>query len=425
MTTHEPGGRSRRHDVAADHDAHDHAHDHDGAPDQRGRRDHDEHDHPSRAATTSARLRGAEQLIAVLPQLIGYQIDHSVVVVAARIGGPHGRSVGQMIFTGRLDLPPPEAMSDHLDSIRTALLQADDGSPGPVLLTVVGYDLPEREPGHVDEEHVIALEAAADRLADTTGAHVHDLLLVRDEGRETYGVRRDGEHVPPPERGWRPTPPAADVPVAADLVLQGRVALPSRAALAELVRRRDEPAARATALALGILDLDPTRHDPGAMLRALTAWLTDGVPPTAGQRAGIAWTLADREVRDAVLARWLPELGWDDGLGQDGARDLCAGLAAFPGEGWREPVGRLLALAGEVPHPFDSAVLTMVAMVSWVRGDGTLANEAVDTALERDPRYTLARLLRRMLEAGLRPPRGAGVGARPDRRSGGRSPMRL
>ena len=57
--------------------------------------------------------------------------------------------------------------------------------------------------------------------------------------------------------------------------------------------------------------------------------------------------------------------------------------------------------------------------------DGTLANEAVDTALERDPRYTLARLLRRMLEAGLRPPRGAGVGARPDRRSGGRSPMRL
>ncbi|ANS78289.1 hypothetical protein SGUI_0893 [Serinicoccus hydrothermalis] len=365
-------------------------------------------------------MRGARQLVGLLPQLIGYHPDHSVVVVASELLPGRGPQLGQMVCSARLDLPPADAMQDHLDAVRAPLRQARDVASGAVLLTVVGYDLPEREPTVVEEEHALALESAARRLAAATGTHLHDLLLVRDQGRQLSALVQDGDDVPDRDRGWTPVPAPADVPAAADLVLAGRAALPSRAEVVQQVRQRDETAANATGVALGILELDLTRLDPGARLGALAAWVVDGVRPSARERAGIAVLLAERELRDAVLARWLPELGWDAAVSTHSLMERCPGLAPVRAEEWRDPVARLLSLAGQLPQGLDTPVLTMVAMIAWVRGDGTLANEAVDLALERDPRYTLAQLVRRATEAGLRPPRPAGTGNRSARRSGGR-----
>ncbi len=368
------------------------------------------------------RLRGSDQLLAVLPQLIGYQIDHSVVVVVSRLTPGPGRQVCPVLFTGRLDLPPTDQLGALVGLLRTAVRQAVAAADGVKLLSIFGYDLPTQDGGAVDPAAVDALLAAARRLADETGAHVHDLMLVRDGARQLCEVVSSGEDVRPADRSWVPVPRHADVPAAADLVLEGRVALPSRGDVVELVRRRDEQASRASDLALSVLTLATDRLDQEQALRALGDWTVHGTAPSARERAWIAALLQDRWVRDAVLARWLPELGWlDDG---DLAPDLtraAAALPPLPAGHCREQVERLLGLVGEVPRDLGTPLLTLVGLICWVRGDGTLANEACDLALEIEPDYRMALLLRRALEAGMRPPRQEGGQAgRTHRHPGGR-----
>ncbi|WP_188959520.1 DUF4192 family protein, partial [Modestobacter marinus] len=46
---------------------------------------------------------------------------------------------------------------------------------------------------------------------------------------------------------------------------------------------------------------------------------------------------------------------------------------------------------------------TLLAVSAWVRGDGALANVALDRALRSEPSYTFAGLLRSALDACLPP----------------------
>ena len=166
-------------------------------------------------------------------------------------------------------------------------------------------------------------------------------------------------------------PPARDVPAAADLVLHGRSVLPSRSALADVVRRRDEAATGATEVALSLLDLAPDRMDHAAALQALADWVHRGVAPTARERARVAVVLHDRWVRDAVLARWLPDLDWvaDVPLPEDlGA--VTRQLRPWPSTAYQEGLDRLLTLVSQVPRDLGGPLLTLVAMVAWTRGTG-------------------------------------------------------
>lgn len=392
MTTHEPGGRSPDPDI------------------------------PDHETTTSPepplRLSGPAQLLAVLPQLLGYRLERSIVVVVT--GLDPRTSLAQMTFTGRVDLPDTEHLGEALQRLRFAVQQAADGWHGVTLLAVYGVDLPQDESGEVEAAASAGLLAAAQRLARDTGTHVHELVLVRDGCREICGVIDSGDHVEAHDRRWRSAPRPQDVPVAADLVLRGRSALPSRSALAASVRRRDEAAARASAVALAVLDLAPERIDLGHTLSALGGWVVCGEEPSARDRAAIALMLHDREVRDAVLARWLPELDWvDEARTPEDLVEVVAELRAWSATAYREGLDRLLVLVSRVPYPLGGPLLTIAAMVAWTRGDGTLANEACDLALEIDPDSRLAGLLRQALDVGLRPPRGRTAG-RAARRSGGR-----
>ena len=55
------------------------------------------------------------------------------------------------------------------------------------------------------------------------------------------------------------------------------------------------------------------------------------------------------------------------------------------------------------PQPLDAAPATLVAVSAWLRGDGAMANVALERALDSDPRNRLARLLAPALEACLHP----------------------
>jgi hypothetical protein len=112
------------------------------------------------------------------------------------------------------------------------------------------------------------------------------------------------------------------------------------------------------------------RCRPGAP--AAQALLTDQ------EVARLVWGLRDRAVRDRAL-----ELA----LGSD---------AAAAEQLWTECTRR-------APAPLDAAPATLLAVSTWLRGDGAMADVALGRALASDPGYTLARLLAQALAACLPP----------------------
>ncbi|QFG68126.1 DUF4192 domain-containing protein [Ornithinimicrobium pratense] len=363
-------------------------------------------------------VRGINHLLAVVPHLIGYRPDHSLVVVATRLEGTrHGVHRGSVAFAARVDLPPPT----HLPQLPHALggpLRRVASEGGQLMLHTFGYDLPTGPDGEVDAGYAEALLQTLESTARRAGAELHDLDLVRDQGREH---RRLLVATCRTEEPWQPVPPAADVPAAADFVLQGRAPLPSREVVAAAVRRRDETAAARTDLALTLLAADPAKLDRDVALRALGAWVVHGSPsPGARERAWITAELHDRQVRDALLGRWLPQMfDLHDVLGPDDAALLARWVPPWPREDSDAALDRLLELAAKVPVQLGAPVVTVAAFVAWVHGQGTVANEACDLALEVDPDYRMAVLLRECLDRGIKPTRdGADRQERRARRRG-------
>jgi hypothetical protein len=70
----------------------------------------------------------------------------------------------------------------------------------------------------------------------------------------------------------------------------------------------------------------------------------------------------------------------------------------------RDTLIRLMSdVVRRVPPPYDRAVCSILAWLAYARGDGTLANIAVERALASDPTYSLATLVRSGLDQQLPP----------------------
>jgi hypothetical protein len=94
--------------------------------------------------------------------------------------------------------------------------------------------------------------------------------------------------------------------------------------------------------------------------------------------ARVLWGLRDTRVRDQAL-------------------ELALGPEPLAVEAlWSECTRR-------APSPLDAAPATLLAVSAWLRGDGAMANVALDRALDSDPDYALAQLLRAALAACLGP----------------------
>jgi hypothetical protein len=126
----------------------------------------------------------------------------------------------------------------------------------------------------------------------------------------------------------------------------------------------------------------PSRADLVASLAAPSgeAGAAAGSPPLdlpAATTAALVVSLGDCLVRDEVLT-WVLD---DD-----------AALLTL-----------LLALAAASPAPWDAPVCTLLSWVAHARGDGGLANVALDRALGAVPRYPLALLSRQALDGQVTP----------------------
>lgn len=320
-----------------------------------------------------ARLRGPGDLAAALPHLCGFVPAESLVVVA--LHGPRHR-VG---LTMRVDLPAREHEALLVSDLVDRLVCTDADEAMLVLCTEAAAV------GALPRARLVRRLRAAVRRAGLT---VGDALLVRS-GRWWSYVCGDERCCPADGTPLGGTPSEALVLVQAHAALEGRAVLPSRAdlvaSLAAPVGAVRDVAAAALAVAERERAAEVARLGrAGAGRVALSRWrqalAAAGRPPLvlpSADAAALVVSLSDCLVRDEVL-------GW--------VLDDDVALLTL-----------LLTLAAGAPPPHDAQVCALLSWVAHARGDGGLANVALDRALDADVDCSLAQLSRQALDGQVAP----------------------
>jgi hypothetical protein len=350
------------------------------------------------------RLGDTGEVAAALPYLLGFHPAESVVLVSLRETG--GSRVGLSV---RADLPPPAAARSLAHTLAGKVVTDE---PEAVLLAVVS-DAPDVMTADV-AAHVAADTAAVPVLPavgplppapglphrdlvhevvlalDARGVAVREALLVRSGRWWDYDCP-----YPCCEPGAGTPLPGGASPLAAAAVAGGAVLLAGREALvARITPSDDDPGAAAMAAACLSAGREhaarlrgPGRAavaaEAGAAITAAVADCRPG-PDTAATRladarlARVLWGLTLPEVRDRALGL---------ALGEDAAAAEVL---------WTECTRR-------APVPLDGPPATLLAVSAWLRGDGALANVALDRALAADPGAALPQLLSDGLAACLPP----------------------
>jgi hypothetical protein len=321
------------------------------------------------------RVSDPGEIAAALPALLGFPPHESVVLMA--LGGANGRRIG---LTVRADLPGGCGPGAPVWELASAIAGEE---PAGVLLAVVSELpddlelLPGGPPGEVlaGLPHRALVHDLVQALTDLD-VPVRDALLVRAGRWWSY----DCPHPCCAPGAGTPLPGGvSEVEVAA--VAAGAVVEPSRAALGARIARVPGPAADTCAAAVRRLAESGMGVEGGwaAVLGALqlcrpgsTGGLTDR------EVAAVLWALSDLAVRDRALGL---------ALGADAAAAETL---------WTECTRR-------APAPLDAAPATLLAAAAWLRGDGAMANVALERALTAEPGYRLAVLLTECLAARLHP----------------------
>ncbi len=330
----------------------------------------------SRPGPVDARLSDPGEVAAAVPHLLGFLPAESLVLL-----GLSGASGGRLGLTVRADIPPAEG-SGALARMTAGKVLTD--RPSGVVAIVVseapdGADgLPHRA---LVREVCLALDAYA--------VPVPEVLLVRGGRWWSYDCRqpccRPGAGTPLPEG-------VTELAVAA--VATGVVVERNRDALADRIAPPGPDVRRAMAgicarVALECADAILDRG-PDAVAEASWTAVLDAVARSRPGASTAAARLTDRE-----MARLL--WGLRDRTVRDRALGLALGTDASAAEQlWTECTRR-------APAPLDAAPATLLAVSTWLRGDGAMADIALTRALAGSPDYTLARLLAQALGACLRP----------------------
>ncbi|MGA2831155.1 MAG: DUF4192 domain-containing protein, partial [Streptosporangiaceae bacterium] len=225
-----------------------------------------------------------------------------------------------------------------------------------------------------------------------TDLEVRDVLRVHD-GRYWSYLCTEPTCCPPEGTPFN----ATAHPAAAAMAASGRTVLADRAALTATIAPVTGPAAEtmqqetrraeriATRLIAGTTGTDsPVERRPviekglTAVQAAITAYRDGGSIELGGQFAWLAVVLTSLQVRDDAWARMDP-----------GHHDAHLRL-------WTDLTRR--AQPGYVAAP-----ASLLAFTAWQGGNGALANVALDRALADDPGYSMAQLLRDVIDAGTPP----------------------
>jgi hypothetical protein len=300
--------------------------------------------------------------------LLGYQPAESLVVCA--LHGPR-HAVG---LTMRFDLDAFDDLDGAADELAHRLeITGADGA------FVAVFTEQRSSQGRLPYAELVAA------IVKRSEVGMKDAVLVR-RGRWWSYLCRDVECCPKAGRRIvRRTEELNRLQTA--LVLSGNTVLADRATLVESVafdrgidvaaqRRRILEAQRAVAGA----PAGACRAELRELVRRLAARLEDPrAPVDDGEAARFAALVLDIDARDDLLLQAVPPRHRDDVL-------------------------RVLrAVVRQVPAPYDAPLATVLAWFAYAAGDGTLANIALDRALDTDPGYSLALLIETSLDRQLPP----------------------
>ncbi|MFG2003278.1 DUF4192 domain-containing protein [Spirillospora sp. NPDC048911] len=310
--------------------------------------------------TTPLVIRSPEDAIATVPYLLGYHPTESLVVIA--YDGPHDTCAM------RIDLPrcDSRAAAEHVaarlsqNAFRQALL--------------LGYGTPDE----VTPAVATAWETlTAHRLRVAEALRIHSgrwwsLTCVDDTCCPILGQPYD----------------SSTTAIAAQATFSGHVALPDRAALART--------------------LAPLQGEPRTAMRAATdraeqrflSWTREGLTPAEIQSRLSASGLA-------ILSALTPHPADDDvawlGVTLTSMRVRDEAWIRIDTHDPQRDIDFWRAILRRVEEPYAAAPACLLALAAYAAGDGGLANLALDRAQDADPAYSLAQLLRAVIEAGIPP----------------------
>ncbi|MER7457320.1 DUF4192 domain-containing protein [Micromonospora sp. NPDC126480] len=313
---------------------------------------------------TKLTVRSPADLVAAVPYLLGFRpADGSIVVIASN----HRR----IVFAARADLPPSTPAGELAD-LAASLVPVVRRQQSITDVMLVGYGTAD----HIDP----ALPAVGEAFT-ASGIPVRTLLRVTDT--RILNLTCDNPDCCPPD--GMPFDPTASL-VAVQATAAGLVALPDRAAVAA----RFAPVTGAAR---------------DSMRRATTA-AAARLKVVTGAGAAVLDQVGAHAVRDALRRHKAGEHLTDDEvacltllLKRTSVRDLAVDFT--------QPRDQHVTFWADITRRADEALVpapaTLLALTAWRCGDGALAAMAADRALQVDPAYQLADLLRQALQAGLPP----------------------
>ncbi len=324
-------------------------------------------------------LRSPIDLLAVVPYLLGFHPERSVVVL--------GLAQHKVCFQARADLDAPAgALAEQLTGmlrrqrLRTAL--------------IVGYG-----PAADVDPVVAALRARFDR------AHIQAVEALRaDAGRFWSYTCRELSCCPPD--GTPYAPDTSTIP--AQATVAGMVALASREELCRQLAPAHGPAREAMRAAAARAEKRATELVDAALAdvspRLSVSAAGDGAIRAAWRRLEEAGRAAVDEAMTGVRAGVLP----DDDL----AAWLCTLLVHVPVRdyAWAGVIGDYAPhltlwtdLTRRAEPDLRAAPATLLAFTAWQAGEGAISTVALDLAFAADPQYPAAQLLNAVITEGANP----------------------
>jgi hypothetical protein len=315
-------------------------------------------------------------VLAVVPHLLGFHPSKSFVVLG--LAPPRGRV--KLGFRYDLPDPPDAAVAEEIAGHAMAILARQRITTA----VLIGYG-----PGQLVTPVADTLRAAAGRAR----LSLREVLRV-ENGRYWSYLCHDPACCP---ADGVPYDSVAH-PAAAALVTAGLAAYPDRqsvvrtlapvkGAAADSMARATE---RARARVAALLAEQRNSERAGDVLRlvvedglravseAISAYRDGGRIADDDKIAWLSVALTDLRVRDDAWARMDPDYS-------EVHRRL-----------WTDVVRR--ACPEYVPAP-----ASLLAFTAWQAGEGTLANIAIERALDADPQYSMALLLSDVIDAGVPP----------------------
>jgi len=329
---------------------------------------------PAQPDARRLRIGSPAGLLAVVPHLLGFTPDHSFIIIGAR---GSGLRIG---VTLRYDLPDPPSQPAAIEiaAHAVAVLTAQRFTTA----VAVGYG-----PGLL----VTPLADAIRHAITGAGLHLRDVLRV--EGGYYWSYLCTNPACCPAEgvRFQTGTDPASVVmtvtsaqPVLASRDQLAATIAPVTGTAGEVMGRDTARAQRiaarliARAMAVGGSGRPVIEHGLKAVQAAITTYQNGGTIELASRFAWLTVTLTQLWVRDDAWARMDPaHARAHQRLWADLTRNAQPGYIAAPA--------------------------SLLAFTAWQTCNGALANLALDRALADTPGYSMAQLLREVIDAGAAP----------------------